>query len=57
VVAQAPLSELQNFSTQLKSMTAGAGSFSMEYSHDENTPPHVQQQVISEFAGHGDDDD
>lgn len=57
VVAQAPLSELQNFSTQLKSMTGGAGSFSMEYSHDENTPPQVQQQVIAEFAGHGDEDD
>ncbi len=57
VVAQAPLSELQNFSTQLKSMTAGAGSFTMEYSHDENTPPHVQQQVIAEFTGHDDDED
>lgn len=57
VVAQAPLSELQTFSNELKSMTAGAGSFSMEYSHDENTPPHVQQQVIAEFAGHGEDDD
>lgn len=56
VVAQAPLSELQTFSNELKSMTAGAGSYTMEYSHDENTPPHIQQQVISEFAGHGDDD-
>ncbi len=56
VVAQAPLSELQGFSTQLKSMTGGAGSFTMEYSHDENTPPHVQQQVISEFAGHAEED-
>lgn len=56
VVAQAPLSELQTFSNELKSMTAGAGSYTMEYSHDENTPPHIQQQVISEFAGHADDD-
>jgi len=56
VVAQAPLSELQGFSTELKSITAGAGTFTMEYSHDENTPPHVQQEVISAFAGHADDD-
>ncbi len=56
VVAQVPLSELQNFSTELKSMTGGAGSYSMEYSHDENTPPHIQQEVIASFEGHKDDD-
>jgi elongation factor G len=56
VVAQAPASELQNFSTELKSITGGAGSYTMEYSHDENTPPHIQQEVIAAFDGHGDDD-
>ncbi|MFK7883722.1 MAG: elongation factor G [Phycisphaerales bacterium] len=56
VVAQAPLSELQGFSTELKSITAGAGTFTMEYSHDENTPPHVQQEVMAAFEGHSDDD-
>ncbi len=56
VVAQAPVSELQTFSTELKSITGGAGSYTMEYSHDENTPPHIQQEVIAAFAGHGDDD-
>ena len=57
IVAQAPLGELQNFSTELKSITGGAGSYSMEYSHDEPTPPHIQQEVIAAFAGHGDDED
>ena len=56
IVAQAPLSELQTFSTELKSITAGSGSYTMEYSHDENTPPHVQQEVIASFEGHADDD-
>lgn len=56
VVAQAPASELQTFTTQLKSMTAGAGTYTMEYSHDENTPPHIQQEVIAAFAGYGDED-
>lgn len=56
VVAQAPASELQNFSTELKSITGGSGTYTMDYSHDENTPPHIQQEVISAFAGHGDDD-
>lgn len=56
VVAEAPLSELQGFSTELKSITAGAGTFTMEYSHDESTPPHVQQEVIAAFEGHAEDD-
>ncbi len=56
IVAQAPLSELQNFSTELKSITGGAGSYEMEYSHDENTPPHIQQAVVNAFEGHKDDD-
>ncbi len=56
IVAQAPLSELQNFSTELKSITAGSGSYTMEYSHDENTPPQIQQEVIAAFAGHDHDD-
>ncbi|MDF1810378.1 MAG: elongation factor G [Phycisphaerales bacterium] len=56
IVAQAPLSELQTFSTELKSITAGSGSYTMEYSHDENTPPHIQQEVIASFDGHADDD-
>ena len=56
IIAKAPLSELQSFSTQLKSITAGSGSYTMEYSHDENTPPHIQQEVIAAFAGHDDED-
>jgi len=56
IIAQAPLSEVQNYPTELKSITAGSGSFTMDYSHDENTPPHVQQEVIAAFAGHGEDD-
>ena len=56
VVAQAPMSELQNYTTELKSMTHGAGTFTMDYSHDEPCPPHVQQEVIAAFEGHGEDD-
>jgi len=49
VKAQAPLSELQNYTNELKSMTGGAGTFGLEYSHDERTPPLVQNALISEF--------
>jgi hypothetical protein len=35
-------------------MTHGAGSYTMDYSHDEPCPPHVQQEVIAlAFEGHG----
>lgn len=47
--AEAPLSEVQNFSNELKSMTGGQGTYAMEYSHDERTPPHVQQEVIAAY--------
>ena len=49
VKAVAPMSELLNYANELKSMTAGAGAFSMEYSHDERTPPLVQQAVIAQY--------
>jgi elongation factor G len=49
VTAEAPLSEMMTYSSQLKSITAGAGSYSMEYSHDEKTPPNVQADVVKAF--------
>jgi elongation factor G len=56
VTAEAPLAEMITYSSQLKSMTAGAGSYAMEYSHDERTPPNVQQAVISAFKPHVDEE-
>ena len=56
VTVQAPLGELQQYNTQLKSMTGGAASYTMDYSHDEPTPPHVQQDVVAAFDGHGEED-
>ncbi|MCH2148243.1 MAG: elongation factor G [Phycisphaerales bacterium] len=54
--AEAPLSEVMSYSNQLKSITAGAGSYSMEYSHDENTPPNVQAEVIKAYSPTHDED-
>jgi len=56
VHAEAPLSEVMTYANQLKSMTGGAGSYVMEYSHDENTPPNVQASVISAFKPQADED-
>lgn len=49
IKAQAPLSEVANYNSQLKSVTGGQGSYSMELSHYEPTPPNIQQQVIEQY--------
>ena len=47
--AKVPLSEMMTYSSQLKSMTGGQGSFTMDYSHDERTPPNVQAEIVAAF--------
>jgi elongation factor G len=49
IKAEAPLSEVMTYASQLKSITGGAGSYTMEYSHDERTPPQIQDQVIKAY--------
>jgi elongation factor G len=49
VNAQAPLSEVMQYQSQLKSVTGGQGSFVMEFSHYEPVPPQVQQQVSAQW--------
>ena len=56
VQAQAPLSEVMTYSAQLKSITGGAGSYTMEYSHDEPTPPNIQQDVVAAFKPREEED-
>ena len=56
VTVEAPMAEVMTYSNQLKSMTRGAGSYSIEYSHDENTPPNIQSEVIKAFKPKHDDD-
>jgi len=42
-----PLSEVAAYSSQLKSVTGGQGSYSMEMSHYDVVPPNVQQQIVA----------
>ncbi len=48
--ATVPLSEVLRYATDLKSMTAGHGSFTMEYKSYEPVPPNVQQQIMERWA-------
>ena len=45
--ANVPLAEVANYSSQLKSVTGGQGSYVMEFSHYDVVPPNVQQQIVA----------
>jgi elongation factor G len=49
VAGQVPLAELDGYSGRLKAMTQGLGSYSMEFSHYEQVPPGVQQQLATDY--------
>jgi elongation factor G len=49
IKATAPLSEVMQYQSQLKSVTGGQGSFVMELSHYEPVPPLVQQQISAAY--------
>jgi elongation factor G len=55
IKAQVPLSEVSQYSSQLKSVTGGRGSFSMTLSHYEPVPPNVQQQIVAVYGKKKDD--
>ena len=47
IAAEAPLSEMQKYATDLRSMTQGRGSFTMEFERYDEAPSDVQQKVIA----------
>ncbi len=47
LTGKVPLAELDNYQSRLKSMTGGAGSYAIEFSHYEQVPPNVQQQLVA----------
>jgi len=47
VKAQAPLAEVMQYNSQLRSVTGGQGSYTMELSHYEPVPGNVQQQLVA----------
>jgi elongation factor G len=49
VKADMPLSTLSDYHTELKSMTQGQGTFTMEFSHYDPVPHAIQQELKAEF--------
>ena len=46
IKVQVPLAEVAQYNTQLRSITGGQGTYTMELSHYEPVPAHVQQQIV-----------
>jgi elongation factor G len=46
IKGQAPLAELEGYSTQLKAITGGEASYTIEFSHYEPVPVNIQKQLI-----------
>ncbi|MCK5808502.1 elongation factor G [bacterium] len=49
VKAKVPLKELHGYSTQLRSMTNGRGTYGMEFSHYEQVAGDIQKKIIEEY--------
>ena len=48
IEAHAPQAELLRYATELRSITQGRGSFTMDFSHYEEVPAHITQTIIEE---------
>jgi elongation factor G len=48
IETQAPLAEVQHYAADLRSITQGRGTYSMQLSHYEEVPAHVAQRIVEE---------
>ncbi len=50
ITAEVPLAELFRYSAELRSITAGQGSFEMEFARYDQVPGNITQKVVAEAA-------
>jgi elongation factor G len=50
IQAKVPLAEITRYAAQLGSITQGQGSYTMEFSHYDQVPGNVQQQIVAKAA-------
>jgi elongation factor G len=53
----APLAEMMRYKASLDSITGGTGSYSMEFSHYDQVPGNVQQQIVKSAKVASDEDE
>ena len=52
IEATVPAAEVQRYATDLRSITQGRGSFTTEFSHYQQVPPHIAEQVMAAAKQH-----
>jgi elongation factor G len=57
IKALAPLAEVTRYAAQLGSITQGQGSYTMEFSHYDQVPGNIQQQIVSKSKLGADEDE
>jgi elongation factor G len=57
ISAKAPLAEVTRYKASLDSITQGNGSYTMEFSHYDQVPGNVQQQIVSKAKLHEEEED
>jgi elongation factor G len=57
ITAKAPLAEVTRYQAQLNGITQGQGSFTMEFSHYDQVPGNVQQQIVAKAKVAADDEE
>lgn len=53
ITATVPQAEMLHYATDLRSITQGRGTFTMEFSHYEEVPPNIQQELVARFKKAG----
>jgi Translation elongation factors (GTPases) len=48
ITANVPMAEMLRYTTQLRSITGGRGTFTMEFDHREVVPAHLMQEIVAE---------
>jgi len=51
VTAKVPLAEMFAYSTTLRSMTQGRGTYTMQFSHYEEAPKSVSDEIVAKVTG------
>ena len=46
-----PLADMFGYATTLRSLTQGRGTYTMQFSHYQETPEHVQEKIVSRMTG------
>ncbi|PYT09763.1 MAG: hypothetical protein DMF49_01160, partial [Acidobacteria bacterium] len=51
IQAQVPLAEMFGYATDLRSQTQGRANYTMHFSHYEETPRNISEEVVARIQG------